>query len=107
MNRRTFFAIISGGLALPFMRKAPAAPKPLPPIPDLPGYKTVWVKPRNATSQMIFAPCEYCGRSFPLHELTLLHIRIANVRYRDVRGCRDCVICSISGVTDFMRGVPK
>lgn len=121
MNRRTLFAAIPGGLSLPFMRKArpEAVAMKVGPTHTIDSPKVAgefrlehseWKQVEDLSASFYkpaWGPCEYCGRHFPLHELVLLHVRITDVKYRDVRGCRDCVICNVSGVTDAMRGVPK
>lgn len=57
MNRRLFMGLLTGLAAIPAAVRAVVAPKcapaaQLPPIQEIPGYHTEWVKPREAMSQM-------------------------------------------------------
>lgn len=90
-SRRSFFAMLAGVAAAPAAIAAAFKPKPaLPPIPELPGFHTEWVKPP-------YAVCQLCG---------LVQPQVFVTTRNGMQRCLDCDMNSISGVTPALRGDP-
>lgn len=68
MKRRGFLGMLAGLVALPGVVIAALKPKAeLPPIPELPGFSTVWVAPPPR-----WGKCGYCGQHRPLSKFHIL-----------------------------------